>query len=169
MTLPKLSLAAVMILTQADVVADGGTVQLREEAGAFVITMFTSPAPLSVGSVDISLLVQSRNGLDPVLDADVSVLLRADGSGAEIRVQPTREQAQNKLLYAAPLTLAEPGKWRLAIAILRNGERTEATGTIDVAPATGVAASHWGYFAFPPSVIVAFVIRERLIRRKTSR
>src|SRR5579859_1118640 len=107
---PKLLLTFVAILAPARLFADGGTIQLRKEAGALVITVFTSPAPLSAGPVDISLLLQNRNGLEPVLDANVSLLLRADASGAEITTRPTREQAQNKLLYAAPVTLVDPGK-----------------------------------------------------------
>ena len=71
------------------------------------------------------------------------------------RREPTREQAQNKLLYAAPVTLAESGKWQLAVTIFRNGERTDATGTIDVAPAPEMAASYWSYIAFPPLMIAA--------------
>jgi len=166
MTLPKFLLPVVTILTQAFAFADGGTVQLHKEAGALVITVFSSPAPLSAGPVDISLLLQKRNGLEPVLDANISLLLRSDTSGTEIRARPTREQAQNKLLYAAPVTLAESGKWWLDISILRNGERTEATGTIDVAPASEMAASYWGYIAFAPLMIVFFVVREWLLRRR---
>jgi hypothetical protein len=163
---PKLLLPVAIMLAQASALADGGTVQLRQDAGLFVITVFTAPAPLSAGPVDISLLLQNRNGLEPVLDANVSLLLRANTSGSEIRARPTREQAQNKLLYAAPVTFAESGKWELDIAILKNGERTGATGTIDVAPAPEKAASYWSYIAFPPLMIVAFVVRERLIRRR---
>src|SRR5438045_494793 len=133
---------------------------------ALVITVFSSPAPLSPGPVDISLLLQNRNGLELVLDASISLLLRSDVSGAEIRAQPTREQAQNKLLYAAPVMLAEAGKWRFAVTILRNGERIDTTGIIDVAPAPEMAASYWSYIAFPPLMIVVFVVRERLIQRK---
>jgi hypothetical protein len=163
---PKLLFPLVMILAQAAALADGGTVQLRHDAGAFVITVFTSPAPLSAGPADISLLLQNRNGLEPVLDANVSLLLRGNAPGSRIRVRPTREQAQNKLLYAAPVTFAESGKWQLDITILRNGERTGATGTIDVAPAPEKAASYWSYIALPPLMIVGFVVRERLIRRR---
>ena len=166
MTPRKLLLPVVITLAQATAFADGGTVQLRKEAGALVITVFSSPAPLSAGPVDISLLVQNRNGLEPVLDANVSLLLRAEASGTEIQARPTREQAQNKLLYAAPVTLAESGKWQLAITILRNGERTDATGTIGVAPTPAMVASYWGYIAFPPVLIVAFVVNGWLIRRK---
>jgi len=166
MTPRKLLLPVVMTLAQATAFADGGTVQLRKEAGALVITVFSSPAPLSAGLVDISLLLQNRNGLEPVLDANVSLLLRAEASGTEIQARPTREQAQNKLLYAVPVTLTESGRWQLAITILRNGERTEATGAIDVASAPEMAASYWSYIAFPPLVIVVFAVREWLLRRR---
>jgi len=162
---PKLLFPLLMILARAAALADGGTVQLRKEAGPFVITVFTSPAPLSAGPVDISLLLQNRNGLEPVLDAGVSLILHGP-SGAGISARPTREQAQNKLLYAAPVTFAEPGQWRLDITILKDGQRTSATGTIDVAPAPEMAASYWSYIAFPPLVIVGFAVRERLIRRR---
>jgi hypothetical protein len=64
------------------------------------------------------------------------------------------------------MTLAESGNWQLGVTILRHGERTDVTGTIDVAPAPEIAASYWGYLAFPPLMIVAFVARERLIRRR---
>ena len=59
MTHLKLLLPFVAILAPALSFADGGTVQLRKEAGALVITVFTSPAPLSAGPVDISLLLQN--------------------------------------------------------------------------------------------------------------
>lgn len=162
----KLLLAFVAILAPARLFADGGMVQLRKEAGALLITVFTSPSPLSAGPADVSLLLQKRNGLDPVLDANVSMRLRTDGSDTEIQARPTRQQAQNKLLYAAPVTLSESGKWRLALTIFRNGERTDATGTIDVAPAPEKALSYWSYIAFPPLMIALFVVRERLISRK---
>ena len=126
---------------QPTAIANGGTVQWREQAGSLLITVFTAPAPLSAGPGVISLLVQNRNGLEPALDANVSLLLRADASTAEIRARPTREQAQNKLLYTAPVTLAESGKWQLAVTILRNGERTDATGTIEVAPTPAMVAN----------------------------
>ncbi len=162
----KLLLTFVAILAPARLFADGGTVQLRKEAGALLITVFTSPSPLSAGTADISLLLQNRNGLEPVLDANVSMRLRPDASDTEIQARPTQQQAQNKLLYAAPVTFSKSGKWRLALTISRNGERTDATGTIDVAPAPEKALSYWSYIAFPPLMIALFVVRERLISRK---
>src|SRR5438876_7656133 len=110
-------LPAMLILAQATALADGGTVQLRKEAGDLVITIFTSPAPLSVGPADISLLVQNRNGLEPVLDANVFLFLREDTSGIEFQARPTREQARNKLLYAAPVMFSRPGRWQIAVTV----------------------------------------------------
>jgi hypothetical protein len=165
----KLLLPAVVILAQATSLADGGTVQLRKEAGDLVITVFTSPAPLSVGPADVSLLLQKRNGLEPVLDANVTLVLRADDSGVELRERPTREQARNKLLYAAPVTLPKPGKWLIAVTVVRNGDEARADGIVEVAPAPDRAASYGGYIAFPPVMMGLFVVRERLIRRKSKR
>jgi len=138
----------VMLLAQARGFADGGTVQMRKEAGPFLITVFTSPAPLSAGPADISVLLQNLDGLTPVLDARVSVLLHRDASSTEIKAHATREQAQNKLLYAALVTLPESG------------------GEIDVAQSHTMAGSYWSYIALPPLMIAGFVIREWLIRRK---
>jgi hypothetical protein len=167
-----LLLLALVILAQAAAWADGGTVQLRKESADLVITVFTSPSPLSVGPVDVSLLLQNRNGLEPVLDANVSLLLRKDAlredaSSIEFRARPTRENARNKLLYAAPVMFSKLGKWRIAVTVRRNGRETDAVGILEVAPAHDRSASYAGYIAFPPVMIVLFIVRERLIRRRS--
>ena len=143
--------------------------QLRQESGDLVITVFTSPGPLSVGPVDISLLLQNRDGLEPVLDANVSLVLRADDSGIEFQARPTREQARNKLLYAAPVMLSKQGKCQIAVTVMRNGKETDAVGILEVAPVHDRASSYAGYIAFPPVMIVLFMVRERLIRRRSQR
>src|SRR5579885_1451062 len=114
-------LLLLLILAQA-AFADGGAVQMRQEAGDLIITVFASPTPLSAGPADISLLLQKRNGLEPVLDADVSLLLVYPGSNVELHVHPTREQARNKLLYAAPVVLPKPGQWGISVTVARKGK-----------------------------------------------
>lgn len=159
-------LVIVMLLAQARGFADGGTVQMRKDAGPFLVTVFTSPVPLSAGPVDISILLQNLDGLSPVLDARVSVLLRREASRTEICAHATREQAHNKLLYAALVTLPESGKWHVSITTLHNASRTEISGEIDVTQSHVIAGSYSGYIALPPVMIAVFVIREWLIRRK---
>src|SRR5262245_49455898 len=134
--------AAAAIVMQAIALADGGTVQLRKEAGGLVITLFTSPATLSGGPIDISVLLQSRDGLEPVLNAIVSVILRPDESATEFREHLTREQARNKLMYAAPAMLSKPGKWQIGVTVERNGRKTDAVGILEVATAPDRAASY---------------------------
>jgi hypothetical protein len=119
----KVLLPAIVILTQATAFADGGAVHFRQETGDLVITLFTVPARLSVGPVDISLLLQNRNGLDPVLDADVFLKASEDVSGIEFNAHPTRAKATNKLLYAVPVMFARPGKWRIAVRVKANVKR----------------------------------------------
>lgn len=164
-----LLIPTLVIMAQATAWSDGGTVQLRKDAGEVVITVFTSPSPLSVGPVDMSVLLQNRNGLEPVLDANVFLLLRENASGVEFQAHPTREQARNRLLYAAPVMFSQPGQWRIAVRVVRSGNQTSAEGILEVAPAHNRAVSYAGYFAFPPVMIVLFVIRERLIRRRSQR
>src|ERR1700682_3349623 len=128
----KLLFPTLLILAQAPAWADEGRGQLRQETGDLIITVFTSPTPLSVGPVDISLLLQNRNGLDPVLDADVSLVLVDADSNIEFRARPSREQARNKLLYAAPVIFSRPGKWRMSVTVRRNEKEVTAAGTLDV-------------------------------------
>ena len=164
----KLFVVAVT-LAQAILLADGGTVQLRQQAGDLAITVFTSPGRLSVGPVDISLLLQNREGLEPVLDANVSLVLRADDSGLEFQARPSREQARNKLLYAATVMFSRQGTWHMTVKVVRNGKETEVAGILAVGPAPTNSVSYAGYIAFPPLIIGLFIVREGLIRRRSRR
>ena len=156
-------------LFRLPVLADGGAVQLRDEGEGLVVTLFAAPDPLSTGPVDLSVLLQKRDSLEPVLDAAVSVAMHAVASGSELRAQATRERAQNKLLYAAPVTLGESGKWRIQVTVLRLGVRREITGIVDVSPNRQKLTSYWSYLAFPPLTVLFFAVREQLLLRRSRR
>jgi hypothetical protein len=153
-----------LILTHATALCDGGAVLFRKESGPLAVAVFASPEPLAVGTSDISVLLQNRKSLQPVLDAEVSLSLCES-----IRAHPTHGLAQNKLLYAALVTLTNPGNCQIAVAILWNGEWTHVTNTADVGPARAMVTSYWTWIALPPLLIVGFIIRERLILRKEKR
>ncbi len=55
--------------------ADGGAVLSRQESGPFVITLFAAPVPLRSGPIDLTVLVQTRDTLEPVVAAEVSIRL----------------------------------------------------------------------------------------------
>jgi hypothetical protein len=168
--IPKqLLVLAALVVACASAVADGGAVQFRRTVGSLVITVFAAPEPLSTGPADFSVLLQSRDTLEPVLDAGVSLVFTRPDSATKIQVQATRAQAQNRLLYATPVTFTKSGKWELAIRVMRDGTGSDATGSIELAPSHELAGSYWSYIAFPPVIIVLFALREGLVRRKAKR
>jgi hypothetical protein len=155
-------------LAEVSMMADGGAVQLREQAGDLVVTVFSSPGRLSVGPADISLLLQKKDGLDPVLDATVSLRFRDDASN-EFEARPSQGNARNKLMYAAPVTFTKAGKWQMSAIISRNGVRTETAAVLDVARDPGTTQTYAGFIVFPMAMTAFFMIREVLIRKKVQR
>src|ERR1700740_3582667 len=62
--------------------ADGGTIQSQGDAGTFHVTVFTQPPILHAGLIDVTLLLQERSDLNPLLDAKVRFNLAAQGGAA---------------------------------------------------------------------------------------
>lgn len=150
-------------LTQAR--ADGGTVQFEKSAGPFVITAFTTPAPLRAGPVDISLMIQSSENQQPVLDCRAFVQLRKEGA-MSISSEATHEAAQNKLLYAAQVQVPESGLWELEVAIKHGGDSIKVAGEINVASSAPVLLVYWRSLALPPLFISLFALNQWLKRQR---
>ena len=142
-------LLALLVATATPVFADGGTILLHQETRPFVITVFASPTPPRVGAMDMSVLVQSSETLDPVLDAGVRIALTTGDSHLE--VPATHNQAQNKLLYAVSVPLNAPGQWHYSLSITRAGESTPitASGDITVASEQPKLLSYWTWLTLP--------------------
>src|ERR1700733_11967999 len=60
--------------------SDGGAIKSQGDAGNFQVTIFRSPPILSAGSVDVTVLIQDRSKLDPLLDARVLLDLSAQSA-----------------------------------------------------------------------------------------
>jgi len=166
---------------------DGGTVQLHEAKGPFSVTVFVAPEAARGGPSDVSVLVQRRTNSEVVLDADVSLTadppggvainqsdtlcgLASDADAApdltqlQVKAKATRKHASNKLLYAAPLELNANGNWRLHLVVSRGSDSESFDCVLPVARSSATLAGLWPYFAFPPLVITAFSINQRLRR-----
>src|SRR5579871_4724750 len=139
----------VLLATAASALADGGAVVLHKRTQALTVTAFASPAPPRAGPLDISVLVQSSDTLEPVLDAQVWLRF-ANGSQTK-EVQATRTQAKNKLLYAASAQLADPGDWQLSVETRTRAGATPVTvsGSLTVAPEQRKLGAYSGYIALP--------------------
>ena len=146
--------------------ADGGALQFTRSAGPFIITVFTTPSPLRAGPVDISLMIQSSENQEPVLDCVANVQLRKEGSRS-IGSEATHQVSQNKLFYAAPLNVPESGVWELEVAIWHGDTSANVSGPITVAPPNPVLLGYWRSLAVPPVFISLFALNQWLKRRRT--
>jgi hypothetical protein len=143
------------LLFSCPLFGDGGVVLTRQDSGPFTITVFAAPA-------DWSVLVQRRDTLVPVLDRTVSVALSA-GERA-VTFSADHAHAQNKLLYAAPVTIPQPGDWKFTVAV--NGA-PPISGVFSAAASSDNLATYWFYFALPAGVILLFLLHQRLAARTT--
>jgi hypothetical protein len=159
--------ALIFLLVPAPVaLGDGGAIQMRRDAPPFLITVFSSPNPPREGPTDISVLVQDRESLAPVLDAQVSLQLNSEAGGFRFDASANQGQASNKLLYAANVTLNTPGAWDCTVFVKRGDTRVRIAGTIVVAPAEAGPAAYWTFVAAVPVVIALFALHQVLLWRR---
>ena len=117
-----------VLVTAWSAAANGGQVRIANyPIGPYEITVFTSPTPLLTGTVDVSVLLQRRDTKVIVDDAQI-VLTIEPVSGRPSRQYPvTREQATNKLYYAAKFPVDQPGSYRMRL----NVRAPEGAGTVE--------------------------------------
>lgn len=161
---PSLLFALALTMWSALVSADGGSVQLQNIAGPFSVTLFTDPTPLRTGPADFSVMIQNRKTQEPLLDAYVRLSLRV-GSGSTVNVKLTREQAKNKLLYAATINLPSSGSWQVEVDVTRGSDFASTSGDITVLPSKSPLLAYLGYFLIPPVAIALFVLHQWLKNR----
>jgi hypothetical protein len=161
-------IAYLLVLAAALAFADGGKVQLQRKAGAFNITLFSTPSPVRVGRTDFSVMVQNIAGSNPILDAGVTLhfVQRGPNSIAEVSAPARHEKATDKLLYAAPVDLNATGKWRVEIEVQTRRDSALVTGDLDVWPPEPPLLAHWPYFVALPVVALLFAFNQRLKRRR---
>jgi hypothetical protein len=155
-------LAAVFLCATA-ALADGGRVRLRQDAGAFAITVFTAPEPLVAGPADVSVLVQDRHTGEVLLDASVEIVLESPAGGRPLTA--AAGQGTNRLLKAAAVTVDRPGVWRMEAVVSKAGETVRVACPLPVAPPVSPLDSAWPFLAFPPAAVALFALRGALRRR----
>jgi hypothetical protein len=146
--------------------ADGGAVQLRERAGDYQITVFTSPTPLRAGPVDISVLVQDAATGECMPETRVTVCLKVPGAERMLEYPATTEAATNKLLRASEFQLPEPGWWDVSVVV--EGPHGPAVVRF------GIQADEppprwldlWPWFSWPALAVALFGAHRVLVRRK---
>lgn len=140
--------------------------RLTERKGDYRITVFTSPTPLRVGLVDISVFVQDASTGDPIPEARITLHATYRDRPAEtISHAATAEAATNKLFQSAEFELPEPGRWDVAVGVERLSEQMEVRFAMEVdepLPRVGEMAS---WIAWPALVILPFGVHQWLVWR----
>jgi hypothetical protein len=158
---------AVFLPSSGGLRADGGTVRLREQAGAYQVTVFTSPTPFRAGPVDVSVLVQDAAG-ECVPEASAAVRLSARGTKELLEYSATAEAATNKLFHAAVFPLPRSGWWDIEIVV--EGPHGPADLRFDIQAGEPLPRWRelWPWFIWPAFVVALFGLHQALVRRKTS-
>ncbi|HTD15522.1 MAG TPA: hypothetical protein VK673_10100 [Chthoniobacterales bacterium] len=164
--------------------ADGGAIQFQGDTGQFHITVFTLPPILSAGSIDVTVLVQDRSNLSPLLDATVTLdLIAQDGSdpkreawsppccalnkAAALTDIPAKlDHAENRLLYGALVQIPYSGAWQLNVNIQRNTQRENVRTLLKVNPPAPPPLTYWHLFILPPLGVIGFILNQNARRRK---
>jgi hypothetical protein len=145
--------------------ADGGTVRAHEQAGAYRVTVFTSPTPLRAGLVDFTVLVQDAASGECVPQARATLRLTARKTGGFLEHPATAEAATNKLYLAAVLELPDPGWWDVDIAIQGPQGPARVRFGVQADDALPRWQELWPWFAWPALVVLIFIVQRALVRR----
>lgn len=163
--------------------ADGGTIRFQEDAGTFHVTVFTLPPVLAAGTVDVTVLVQDRSNLSPLLNAYITFDLIAESGPARqsaawlppacamnpppslTGIPATPGHGENRLLYGAYVQIPYSGSWKLKINIRHDGEDESVATLLPVTPAAAPALAYWQLFILPPLCALGFIVNRSARRR----
>jgi len=134
-------LAAVVflaLLSAAPLLADGGRIRLHQQAGPFVVTLFTTPDPLVEGSADFSVAVEQVDTPGLVQDAEVTLIFTQPGATEPTRlvVPATHQAATSRFLQAANVQLPRSGSWHVKVIVSSGNQAVECNTSVDVLPKT---------------------------------
>ena len=155
-------LAISFLLYPSLVLADGGTLRLSQRSGDYQVSVFTSPAVLRAGQIDISVLVQDAATGQVCTDVPISITLQSDDETTQLQQPATTYAATNKLFRAALFDVPREGTWRAGIIV---GE-TAISFNFAVAPPAPAWLALAPWVGWPFVLVALFVWHQRLVSRR---
>ena len=135
--------------------------------GHYHITVFTSPTPLRVGPVDVSVLVQDASSGEPIPQIEVLVRARSRSHPEDtVCHQATTEAATNKLFRAAVFDLPSPGLWDVDVILDDPRGATTVRCEMNVEEPGSQLGEMTLWIIWPAAVILLFILHQGLIRRR---
>jgi hypothetical protein len=116
-----------------------------EQAGSYLIYVWTEPDPLQVGQVHFTVGVTTRsaNGSEtPVTDADVSVTLQSQStpaSSVKLRAEPGA--GGGAVYYEADTNIEQAGDWLVSVEVAGDQGNGDVAFAVTIAPAS--TGSQW--------------------------
>jgi hypothetical protein len=166
----RLLVAVVLGCAAATAHADGGRLQMRQTAGPFVVSLFTTPEALAVGPADLSVMVEEQGSSTVLLDADVAVTLTPEDEGwAPVAAHLSHAHATNRLLEDAVVQLPHAGRWRAVLRVSEAGREASVATDLTVASYSARRGTAWLFAALPVGAIALFVwvqVAKRRLRRR---
>ena len=124
---------------------DDVALRVSQLSGPFIVSVFALPGDLDAGRSQFSVLVQDRDTLQVMQDADVE--LQATQAGAPqsmATVRASSDDSENKLLQAADVELPSAGEWTLQIRVAHDGQDSGLALPLRVVnPEAGVTIQWW--------------------------
>jgi hypothetical protein len=137
--------------------ADGGRLQMRQAAGPFIVSLFTTPESLGVGQADLSAMIEEQGSGKVLLDADVVITLSPENGGSEAVVAHlSHAHATNRLLQDAVVQLPHAGSWRAVIQINQAGRHTSTATDLTVGDYSARRGTVWVFTLLPVCAIALF-------------
>jgi hypothetical protein len=151
--------------------ADGGRLQMRQAAGPFVVSLFTTPESLAVGPADLSVMVEEQGSGEVLLDADVVVELTSEDAGsAPVIAHLSHAHASNRLLQDAVVELPHAGSWHAVLRVREAGREASASTDLTVANYSARRGTVWFFAILPIGVVALFawvqVAKQQARRRR---
>ena len=115
--------------------ADGGTLRFSQRQGDLQISVFTSPAVLRVGVVDVSVLVQDAASGRVRNDVPSVVRLQSvEDANLVVERATNSTDATNKLFRAALVDVPRAGDWQVSVLVGQNSADDRHRVTNQAAP-----------------------------------
>jgi hypothetical protein len=147
--------------------ADGGRLQMRQAAGPYIVSLFTTPESLAVGPADLSVMVEEQGSV--LLDVDVTLTLTPeDARVAPVVAHPSQAHATNRLLEDAVVQLPHAGRWHAVVHVSGAGGEASVATDLVVANYSTRRGTVW-LFAVLPVVAVGLFCWVQMEKRRARR
>lgn len=129
---------------------------MRQAAGPFVVSLFTTPESLGVGQADFSVMVEEQGGSNVLLNADVVITLTSEDRSEPIVARLSHAHATNRLLQDAVIQLPHAGRWRAVIQVNEAGRHASTATDLTVGDHSARLGTVWVFALLPVCAIGLF-------------